>query len=59
MKILEVFGEPILNGGQESFVVSYVKKFDGNRFHFDLLTPFEVHNDHYKNIVLEDRKSVV
>lgn len=53
MKILEVFGEPILNGGQESFVVSYVKKFDGNRFHFDLLTPFEVHNDHYKNIVLE------
>ena len=45
MKILEVFGEPILNGGQEAFVVSFVKEIDSEQFHFDLLTPYEVHND--------------
>ena len=40
MKILEVFGEPILNGGQEAFVVSFVKEIDSEQFHFDLLTPY-------------------
>ena len=51
MKILEVFGEPILNGGQEAFVVSFVKEIDSEQFHFDLLTPYEVHNDSYQDIV--------
>ena len=51
MKILEVFGEPILNGGQEAFVVSFVKEIDSEQFHFDLLT-----YDHLIYIMINQKK---
>ncbi|WP_276804364.1 glycosyltransferase [Lactobacillus hominis] len=51
MKILEVFGEPILYGGQESFVFRTIKNMNRNRLHFDFLTPYYVNNPTYTKFI--------
>ncbi len=43
-KILEIFGEPILSGGQESFVVNLIYHMNCNNLKIDLLTPYEFKN---------------
>ena len=49
MRILEAFGEPISNGGQESFVMNVVTHMDLSNKSVDLLTPYYCDNEHYKN----------
>ena len=49
MKILEAFGEPISNGGQESFVMNVVTHMDLSNKTVDLLTPYYCDNEHYKS----------
>lgn len=49
MRILEAFGEPISNGGQESFVMNVVTHMDLSNKTVDLLTPYYCDNEHYKN----------
>lgn len=49
MKVLEVFGEPILNGGQESFVINFIRHMDRSLMAIDLLTPYEC-----KNLILNE-----
>lgn len=49
MKILEAFGEPISNGGQESFVMNVVSHMDLSNKTVDLLTPYYCDNEHYKS----------
>ena len=44
-KVLEVFGEPIATGGQESFVFNNLQAMDLSRFRFDFLTPYSCDND--------------
>lgn len=51
MKILEIFGEPIANGGQESFVINVLKAIDLTNLQIDLLTPYDCENNFYKSIV--------
>ena len=51
MKVLEIFGEPISNGGQESFVINIIKHIDHSNMDIDLLTPYYCDNEYYKNIV--------
>ena len=53
MKVLEIFGEPISNGGQESFVMNVLGFIDMKNTTFDLLTPYYCDNNYYKNIVEE------
>ena len=48
MKILEAFGEPISNGGQESFVMNVVTHMDLSNKTVDLLTPYYCDNEHYR-----------
>jgi len=49
MRILEAFGEPISNGGQESFVLNIVTHMDLSNKTVDLLTPYYCDNEHYKS----------
>lgn len=49
MKILEAFGEPISNGGQEAFVMNVVTHIDLSNKTIDLLTPYYCDNEHYKS----------
>lgn len=51
MKILELFGEPIANGGQEAFVMNVIKNIDDESISIDVLTPYYCENDYYKAIV--------
>lgn len=53
-KVLEVFGEPISNGGQESFVFNILQHMDLKDMHVDVLTPYYCENNYYRKIV-EDK----
>lgn len=44
IRILQVFGEPLSNGGQESFVMNMYRNIDKNKFQFDFFTPFYCDN---------------
>lgn len=50
-KILEMFGEPILNGGQETFAIGLLEVIDKNKFSCDFFTPYEVNNRYYEEII--------
>lgn len=54
MKVLELFGEPVSNGGQESFVMNVLSHMPENDMVFDVLTPYYCDNERYRAIV-EDR----
>lgn len=51
LKVLEVFGEPISNGGQESFVVNLISHMNMSNLKIDLLTPYYCDNDHYRKTI--------
>ncbi len=53
MKILEVFGEPILNGGQEAFVFEILKNINMENLRIDCLTAYDWGNENYRQIVEE------
>lgn len=44
-KVLEVFGEPIATGGQETFVFNNLKAMKSDNFRFDFLTPYKCENE--------------
>lgn len=50
-RILEIFGEPISHGGQESFVISFLSHMDLSGLTIDLLTPYYCDNEKYEEIV--------
>lgn len=51
IRILELFGEPILSGGQESFAINVVNSLEPNKYHIDFLTPYNADNKEYENIL--------
>ena len=44
VKVLEFFGEPLLYGGQEAFMINMYKNFDNKNIHYTFCTPFESGN---------------
>lgn len=50
MKVLEVFGEPIVYGGQESFVIDFLQHMNRNNVEVNILTPY-----YCKNTVVENK----
>lgn len=44
-RVLEVFGEPIATGGQETFVFNNLQAMKADNFKFDFLTPYTCEND--------------
>ncbi len=51
MRVLEAFGEPILSGGEESFVINVMQHMNRGNLLIDLLTPYYCDNSYYKSIV--------
>ncbi len=51
MKILEIFGEPILYGGQESFVFRTIQNMNRENLDFDFLTPYYINNPDYMRFI--------
>ena len=51
VRVLEVFGEPISNGGQESFVINIVQHINHEHLAIDMLTPYYCDNTYYEDIV--------
>lgn len=48
IKVLEMFGEPIISGGQESFVNNVLMNIDMSQLKIDYFTPYYCDNDIYK-----------
>lgn len=53
MKVLEVFGEPVLSGGQEAFVFEVLKNINMENLQIDCLTAYGWGNENYRQIVEE------
>lgn len=51
IRVLEVFGEPIISGGQEAFVNNVVESIDWSDLTIDLFTPYYCGNDLYRDNV--------
>lgn len=49
VKILDILGEPIVKGGQESFIINMYNNMDTNKIQIDVLTPFTCENEDFKN----------
>lgn len=51
IRVLEVFGEPISRGGQESYVMTALQHMDLSELHVDLFTPYYCDNQEYVQFV--------
>ena len=45
LRILQVFGEPFSNGGQDSYIMNMYRHIDRERVQFDFFTPFMILNE--------------
>lgn len=52
-KILELFGEPISFGGQESYVINLLTHMDLSNLSVDLCTPYYCDNENHRNTVIQ------
>ena len=48
IRVLEVFREPMANGGQESFLMNMYRNMDRTKVQLDFLTPFTCDNPDLK-----------
>lgn len=51
LRILEAFGEPIADGGQEAFVFGVIDKMDMTGMTIDCLTAYDCRSKYYRNLV--------
>lgn len=48
VKVLDILGEPIVNGGQETFILNMYNNMDIDKIEIDVLTPFSCENENFK-----------
>lgn len=51
MRVLEVFGEPIASGGQESFIFNVLNNIDRTGLVLDFFTPYFCSNEEYQQLI--------
>lgn len=51
IRVLELFGEPISSGGQESAVSNFVSHMDMEGLHIDYLTPYYCDSERHRKVV--------
>lgn len=44
IRVLQIFGEPFSNGGQDSYIMNMYRHIDRQRVQFDFFTPFCINN---------------
>lgn len=52
IRVLQIYGEPLSNGGQEAFTMNMYKAIDKNKVQFDFFTPFYCDNENMKNEII-------
>ncbi len=45
LRVLQIFGEPFSNGGQDSYIMNMYRHIDRERVQFDFFTPFKIRNE--------------
>lgn len=58
MNVLEVFGEPIMSGGQEAFVFEVLKNMNTENLNIDCLTAYHWVNNDYRQLVEKQGGSI-
>lgn len=58
-KVLEIFGEPVSNGGQESFLFNVLQNMDLTNLKIDVLTPYYCDNEYYKQLIEEMKGEMI
>ena len=53
MKVLEIFGEPIASGGQESFIFNVLRNIDRTDLQLDFFTPYSCTNTDYAALITQ------
>lgn len=53
MRVLQIFGEPLSNGGQEAFIMNMYRNIDRNKVQFDFFTPYYCDNEKLKDEINE------
>lgn len=53
IRVLQVFGEPLSNGGQEAFIMNMYESIDKNKVQFDFFTPYYCDNNNMKRRIEE------
>lgn len=48
MKVLQVFGEPLSNGGQEAFIMNIYRNINKKKVEFDFFSPYYCDNENLK-----------
>ena len=51
IRVLEAFGEPIADGGQEAFVFGFLDKMDLTGIRVDCLTAYDCRSEHYRRLL--------
>ena len=51
IKILELLGEPIGSGGEESFIINVLSHMNLKEMNIDVLTPYFCQNLYYKTVI--------
>ena len=51
VKVLELFGEPFSDGGQEAFIINILQAIDTTGLSIDVFTPYYCDNEYNKKIV--------
>lgn len=49
IRVLHIFGEPLSNGGQESYLMNMYRNIDRNKIIFDFFSPYYCDNENMKN----------
>ena len=57
-RVLELFGEPFSDGGQEAFVMNIVRAIDLTDLCIDVFTPYGCTNEYYKKIIEDNHGKV-
>lgn len=53
LRVLQIFGEPLANGGQESFIMNMYRNINRNEVQFDFFTPFSCENSKLKQEIFD------
>lgn len=54
MKVLDILGEPIVKGGQESFILNMYNNMDKEKIQIDVFTPFFCENEDFKENIIRN-----
>ena len=59
INVLEFFGEPLVYGGQESFMLNMYKNFESKDISYTICTPFNLTNKNLIDIAKQRKEEII